>query len=82
MKVTLRRFLEITGEDLIETILASLYVDEWNEEIQEWIPKQTIQRIMNLRELDPYMDYEIISFRQAIWYELESQEIRVRKIEN
>ena len=80
MKVTLRKFLEITGEDIIQTWLANLYVDEYDELFEEWTPKIKIQYIKNVRELDPYMDYEIYNFEQSVCYEIESQDIYVRKI--
>lgn len=35
-----------------------------------------------VKELDPYLDYEIIAFHQTLNYgEIESQDIYVRKIE-
>lgn len=40
MKVTLRTFLRITGNSILEPYLANLYVDEWDELFEEWFPKK------------------------------------------
>ena len=81
MKVTLKQFLEIVGEDFIETYLANLYIDEWDEDYQEWFSKIKIENIKNISELNPYMDYEINAFHQTVCYgEIDRQDIYVRKI--
>ena len=81
MKVTLKQFLEIVGEDFIETYLANLYIDEWDEDYQEWFSRIKIEHIKNINELNPYMDYEINAFHQTVDYgEIDRQDIYVRKI--
>lgn len=40
MKVTLRTFLSITGNSILEPYTANLYVDEWDELFEEWFPKK------------------------------------------
>lgn len=82
MKVTLKKFLEITGEEIIETYIANLYIEEWDDVFEEWFAKKKLENIVNVRELDPYMDYEITGFHQTVMYEIDSQDIYVRKIEN
>lgn len=81
-KITLRRFLEITGKNIIEPWIANLYVDEWDEDFEEWFSKIRIECIKNVNELNPYMDYEITAFHQKLCYgEMDRQDIYVRKIE-
>lgn len=82
MKVTLRTFLRITGNSILEPYSANLYVDEWDELFEEWFPKKVVDGMKYVKELDPYLDYEIIVFHQTLNYgEIESQDIYVRKIE-
>ena len=79
--VTLSQFLEITNDGLIETYLASLFVEEWDEDYQQWFAKRKIDGIKNIKELEPYMSYEITGFYQGVEYgEIDRQEIYVRKI--
>lgn len=40
MKVTLRTFLGITGNGILEPYAVNLYVDEWDELFEEWQPKR------------------------------------------
>ncbi len=82
MKVTLKKFIEIVGEDFVETYLANLYVDEWDELFEEWSPKIRIDGIRNLNELKPYMDYEIYAFHQSVCYgEIDRQDIYIKENE-
>lgn len=82
MKVTLRTFLSITGNGILEPYTANLYVDEWDELFEEWQPKKVIDSMKHASELEPYLDYEITYFHQTLNYgEIESQDIYVRKIE-
>lgn len=81
MKVTLRKFLEITGTILVKTYFTSLYVDEYDELFEEWYPNLKIAEITDISELEPYMDYEIYAFRQFIFYEIiDTQNIYLRKM--
>lgn len=81
MKVTLRTFLGITGNGFLEPYSANLYVDEWDELFEEWFPRKVINSMKHVKELEPYLDYEIIAFHQTLNYgEIESQDIYVRKI--
>lgn len=80
-KIKLRDFLAIVNKGFIETYLANLYVEEWNEDFQEWFSQIKIQNISHIRELDPYMDYEITGFYQTVCYgEIDRQDIYVREI--
>ena len=82
MKVTLRKFLDIVGTNFIETYITCLYVYEWDELFEEWFPKQLLQGFKSIEELEPYMDYEIVSFRQWLNYgQVDQQDIYVREIE-
>lgn len=82
MKVTLSTFLGITGNGFLEPYSANLYVDEWDELFEEWFPKKVVDGMKYVKELDPYLDYEIIAFHQTLNYgEIEIQDIYVRKIE-
>ena len=60
MKVTLRKFLDITGANFAYS--TSLYVDEYDELFAEWYPKLKIKEITGISDLEPYMDYEIYDF--------------------
>ena len=81
MKVTLKQFLEICNKGFIETYIANLYVEEWDEDFQEWFARMKIEHIANIKELEPYMDYEITGFYQGTCYgEVDRQDIYVRKI--
>lgn len=82
MKVTLRKFMDIVGDDFLETYIASLYIEEWDELFQEWFSKRVIDTMTSIDEIEPYMEYEITAFHQTLNYgEIEEQEIYVRKIE-
>ena len=82
MKVTLRKFLDIVGTNFIETYITCLYVYEWDELFEKWFPKQLLQGFNSIEELEPYMDYEIVSFRQWLNYgQVDQQDIYVREIE-
>ena len=82
MKVTLRTFLGITENSILEPYTANLYVDEWDELFEEWSPKKVVDGMKYVKELDPYLDYEILVFHQTLNYsEIESQDIYVIKIE-
>lgn len=82
MKVTLRKFLDIVGSNFIETYIACLYVYEWDELFEEWFPKMVAENIKTMEELEPYMDYEIVAFRQGLNYgQVDKQDIYVREIE-
>lgn len=82
MKVTLRTFLKITGNDFLEPYAANLYADEWDELFEEWQPRKVIDSMEHTSELEPYLDYEITDFHQELNYgEIESQDIYVRPIE-
>ena len=79
MKVTLRKFLDITGANFAYS--TSLYVDEYDKLFAEWYPKLKIKEITNISDLEPYMDYEIYAFRQGVFYdEIDSQNIYLRKM--
>lgn len=81
MKITLKQFLELCNKSFIETYIANLYVDEWDEDFQEWFSRIKIESITNIKELEPYMDYEITGFEQRTCYgEVVTQNIYVRKI--
>lgn len=83
MKVTLRKFLEITNEAILfKRTVIELYIYEWNELFEEWQPKMVCDDIHAITELEPYLDYEIVRFAQEVHYELESQSIYIRKIED
>ena len=82
MKVTLRKFLDIVGNDFLEPYAANLYADEWDELFEEWFPRKVVDSMKYVKELEPYLDYEITAFHQTLNYgEIESQDIYVRKIE-
>lgn len=80
MNVTLKKFLEIVGENFIQTWIASLYIERYDVEFQEYEYILVIELIKNIKELDDYMDYEIISFQQKTLYgEIVEQKIYLRK---
>ena len=82
MKVTLRKFLDIVGTNFIDTYITCLYVYEWDELFEEWSPKQVLQGFKTIEVLEPYMDYEIVSFRQCLNYgQVDEQDIYIREIE-
>lgn len=82
MKVSLRKFLEIVGNDFVETYVASLYVEEWDELFEEWTAKRKIEFIKDIKELEPYLDWEITALHQEVGYgELVVQEFYVKKSE-
>ena len=82
MKVTLRKFLGIVGDNFLETYIACLYVEEWDELFEEWFPRKVVDSMKSMKEIEPYMEYEITVFHQTLNYgEIESQDIYVRKIE-
>ena len=82
MKVSLRKFLEIVGNDFVETYVASLYVEEWDELFEEWTAKRKIELIKDVKELEPYLDCEITSLHQEVAYgELVDQRFYVKKSE-
>lgn len=82
MKVSLRKFLEIVGNDFVETYVASLYVEEWDELFEEWTAKRKIEFIKDIKELEPYLDWEITALHQEVGYgELVEQEFYVKKSE-
>ena len=81
MKVTLRKFLEIIGINNVKTYFTSLYVDEYDELFEEWYPNLKIAEVIDISELEPYMDYEIYAFRQCVNYEvIDTQNIYLRKM--
>lgn len=81
MKITLRQFLGICNKGFIETYIASLYVEEWDDKFMQWFAVRKIKHIEHIKELEPYMDYEITSFIQTTCYgEIDIQNIYVRKI--
>ena len=88
--VTLRQFLEITGNSLIEPWLCTVYISEYDEDYKGYF-SQSIQfqsnkgykdyYLQDIKNLEPYMDYEIYGFDQEFYYgELDSQVIWLRKI--
>lgn len=82
MKVSLRKFLEIVGNGFVETYVASLYVEEWDELFEEWTAKRKIEFIKDVKELEPYLDWEITSLHQEVGYgELVKQEFYVKESE-
>lgn len=82
MKVTLRKFLDIVGNDFLQTYLTDLYVEEWDELFEDWYSKRLMRDMKSIEELEPYLEYEITAFHQILNYgEIEVQEIYVRKIE-
>lgn len=82
MKVSLRKFLEIVGNDFVETYVASLYVEEWDELFEEWTAKRKIELIKDVKELEPYLDWEITSLRQEVGYgEIIEQRFYVKESE-
>ena len=82
MKVFLRKFLEIVGNDFVETYVARLYIEEQGELFEEWISKRKIEIIKDAKELEPYLDFEITSLRQEVDYgEIVEQRFYVRKSE-
>ena len=82
MKVSLRKFLEIVGNDFVETYVASLYVEEWDELFEEWTAKRKIELIKDIKEIEPYLDWEITALHQEVCYgELVEQQLYVKKSE-
>ena len=88
--VTLRQFLEITGNSLIEPWLCTVYVSEYDENGNLSFPKQIqfpsdkkYERywLQDIKNLEPYMDYEIYDFEQTLLYgELDQQILWLRQI--
>ena len=88
--VTLRQFLEITGNSLIEPWLCTVCISEYDEDYKEYFSKQIQFQsnkgygdyyLQNIKNLEPYMDYEIYGFDQEFYYgELDLQTIWLRKI--
>lgn len=80
MNVTLKKFLEIVGENFIQTWIASLYIERYDVEFQEYEYILVIEFIKSIKELDDYMEYEIVSFQQKTLYgEIVEQKIYLRK---
>ena len=80
MKVTLEKFLDIVGESFIETYLCEIYVDEYDEDFEEYFPKKEVDCVKNLNQLNPYMNYEIYGFDQKVeWGEIVLQTIWLRE---
>lgn len=80
MKVSLRKFLEIVGNGFVDTYVASLYVEEWDEFFEEWAAKRKIEIIKDVKELEPYLDWEITSLHQGVDYgEIVEQRFYVKK---
>ncbi len=86
MKVTLRKFLEITGTDIIHEYLCELRVDKYDKQFDSYFPERIEfgdgkYLLANITNLEPYMDYEIYQFAQeTYWGEVEYQCIYLRKI--
>ena len=90
MKVTLRKFLEITGTDIIHEYLCELRVDKYDKEFDDYFPERIAfgdkgsfgeYKLKNVKQLEPYMDYEIYQFDQEYaWGEVDYQCIYLREI--
>lgn len=89
MKVTLRKFLEITGKNIIHEWLCIVYVEEYDEVYKEYFSKPAFAKkgshevgyVKDIKNLDPYMDYEIYKFDQEWSYgEVDTQYMYLRKI--
>lgn len=81
MKVSLRKFLEIVGDNFVATYVASLYIEEWDEIFKEWTAKKKIELIHSVRELEPYLDWEITAVNQDFNYgEICEQRFYIKKI--
>lgn len=87
MKVTLRKFLEITGKEFIRPWCCLVYVDQLNQYLQEYFPahikfQRDIGWLCDIDNLEQYMDYEIYAYDQELcWGQLETQYIYLKKIE-
>lgn len=91
MKVTLRKFLEITSKDIIHPYICNVYVDEYDKRFNQYFPElvkfpngnttSMNEHLCDINNLEPYMDYEIYGFDQEYFYgELDAQCIRLREI--
>ena len=93
MQVTLKNFFDIVGISFIHTYVCECYVDEWDEDFEEFFPKQIYfeadiiggnpKRYVTdvLRDLTPYMDYEIYKCNQKTEYgEIVEQTIYLKKL--
>lgn len=81
MTVTLRKFLEIVGNDFVEPYCASLYVEGFDELFGKYSSKRIIDCIKHASKLEPYLDWEITACHQVInCGEIEEQNFYVRKI--
>lgn len=90
MKVTLRRFLEIVGENFFLSGTCKVEVEtldpEWGDtEFKEQTFPHRDGRIRNviasLDNLTPFLDWEIVKFKQTLaWDEVQEQIIYLKEI--
>ena len=84
MKVSLRKFLEIVGNSLIETYLCRVYVEIEEEIFEGYV--DTANKCVNsclthINQLNEYLDYEIYGFDQRTEYgEVTEQMLWLRKM--
>lgn len=79
MIVTLRKFLEIAS-NIICPYLCTVYL-EYEDEIWGADSKVLFEELRDMKNLEPYLNYEIFSFKQKYrWGELDSQCIWLREV--
>ena len=88
--VTLRKFLEITGNSLIAPWSCTIYVSEYDKNYGGYVSKQLQFQsnrgygnyyLQDIKNLEPYMDYDTYSFDQIFLYgELDQQILWLRQI--
>lgn len=80
MKVTLEKFLEITGKSFLEGWACEIYIDKYDKTFEEYFPQMEISRLKDITQLEPFMKYEIYKFNQELeWGEITKQKIYLRK---
>lgn len=77
--ITLRKFLEI-APDIICPYMCTVCL-EYEHKKYGWDMKLLLERVEDMKNLEPYLDYEIVRFEQEYrWGELDSQVIRLVEV--
>lgn len=82
--VTLRTFLNIVGDKLIQPYICEVFIvepDPLFEEVDKQVKFNGTEYFTKKNELEPYMDYEIIKFSENWrWGSLDSQTMWLREV--
>lgn len=75
MKV--KEFLEVVSWELVD--YASIYELHWDEDYQDYFPKNIDKRVNSKQDLEPYLEYEMHYLDyQTQWGEYDDSQIYIK----